>query len=1774
MELRIGDLIDVPPVRTVVRLADLADSSLRRHLVETFIFTGEVNFAIATILDSVAALKGKGFFVIGNFGSGKSHLLNALSLMLNDTDARSTFAASSLESAGPEKKIPGLLDEAARVKPLVVEISLVEHSNREYLEHIVLKETVSRLQKEAGGTSELLAGLTEMPRREAFQTIAGVIKNQHCGGLLLLLDELSEFLRSKENPRTYNEDVRFLQYLGEFAENLPAWIVATMQENIENTGSLAGELLHKIKDRYPIRFRLTGSHVKEIVAGRLIHRKDQAEEALPRIFEELKSTFDRLPFSQEDFNALYPVHPETVAMLDELRPLFSQHRGVVDFIHYRLAGDPGRGIEPFLAREQWELLTPDYIFDHFRERLRETVETNPYSDKVFHHYEREVANLFSDAADSAIALRLIKLLILGALAAAPRSFSAAELTALLLHRYSVLESAVNYEYIKDIMDKLLIHGAYLSAVEKDNELYFTIDLKADIGLLLEKKLAGIIGDLPPGDRRMIDELLPWIDEKYLPLKDLSRNPSRDFEVTWQNTERSGKVLFGNPADNPDEFISLEKETAETETDFILAVVPPAFSSADDRNTDNTWAALVDQFSDDLRRSLITWMPRLIAKSEEDLLRSAYAHLKLYEEYAADDSPTGRQAERQLTLLLNGEKAKVKELYRKIYFEGRMKAGSKMLSPAQFNYLPFGELVTRVAAEILKNRYPRHAEIHPLSEQVSGSLVQRTLDLLFSTELESAGLERGVKIVLENFIAPLGLIKKRGQDFILDINPKTSALTAEYLGLVPEDGKIGLEKLYLILRKGLFGLSKPAFQVLSMAAILSGAVSAYQGGKRLAPTQVNYYRFWNIEEIGPGTLIRPELQKVMGEVPFLPARLRSGPLTFAVQQQAWEAVIAFKTEWTGRLTEIRRRSERLIDHPQFQSLNWDSIIKNIDRFNMFLSEIKTSYASREGLERFLATCQSSPLYSSDWRSLSALDDFFQKDLTDVLNIAGYLQDDNLMIPEADHYAELRRRCRLISDLLASEPLIWEEKHRERLKREFEQFRSEYCMLYLAEHDREVGPERIKPYHEIIASEAYRLLENLGRINTLVAENDLVGINRLLSGILERECSLADEARLLKQAVCSCGFKLGETHNLPDRAVLEEKIIQSLRAYLKVLQADAIRQRLSEHAEHLELVGRRSEAEPLHALLRIDCSLPPQKLIAGLNKHVNNSTINMINRVLTGGAIIVERSIDELLEMLVGRVFNLSQLQSLLQDWLSKGEASPPAYIKVTQKESRLYDLQASEHPQDNDETGALEEKDFLEARIPRLLVYSSQVNLEQMYALAMLCGWLSHFNLEGEDADLILRTVNINGSKDRLTADLLPDLESLGLLLLDEKDKLRSSFMEKAAEKALVLVSAVELIELFLKASGAEAYSFETLLDQFVDEPFFPVLSQVTAARLATQINAEESLPRLNVICGMLREALRSGAGNLNGLNDNHRKTKLEALRVLQTNAECSLILHEAENLVGGPPENDKNWERFYRLLSPFERALGRLEEASARSLVPEVTIKRWRQRYTSTLDPLATAFSAHLAKGASARRQTLSSLWQRYPEWIEKERDLAGAYLVIVDGARLDVWLALIEMIMDELSFETLREGLFWADQPTVTEVQLQPLKDAGLLGHLLHIEDGMLAELVAEPSGFLSAINNLSSGRQGMPLKAVKFSFVDDKIHSSRDPLPQLLDELIMIGRKQLLPLFKYMPGGSLALLLADHGFRTNLYHSKADKSDLLYLHGGDTFFEVLTPWALLRKR
>lgn len=140
---------------------------------------------------------------------------------------------------------------------------------------------------------------------------------------------------------------------------------------------------------------------------------------------------DALPGAPIDFGALcsiYPIHPATLELLEEVRDRFSQARGVVDFVAHQLAGDPARHIAPFLDQEWGSFVTPDAIVRHFEDVLSVQAEFLPLSRRLLPWYRAHLDELFESPAQRRLAEALLRLLVLVHLSPARDAMSAAPRT--------------------------------------------------------------------------------------------------------------------------------------------------------------------------------------------------------------------------------------------------------------------------------------------------------------------------------------------------------------------------------------------------------------------------------------------------------------------------------------------------------------------------------------------------------------------------------------------------------------------------------------------------------------------------------------------------------------------------------------------------------------------------------------------------------------------------------------------------------------------------------------------------------------------------------------------------------------------------------------------------------------------------------------------------------------------------------------------------------------------------------------------------------------------------------------------------------------------------------------------------------------------------------------------------------------------------------------------------------------------------------------------------
>ena len=216
--LTIGDMIEVPEVQTVIRLEEGRTRSA--EISRSFVFTEEVASHLTVLADSLLQQRGRGFFLQGDFGSGKSHFLAALTACLS---TRPGSEELSRQHQGLDRL------KASGQKLLAVDISLIQYRATTSLEQIVVEVIEARLA--SAGISTRLT-----PRAAFLDHLKNLLKSEDlaaafAGQLDIRPQEIDAFVR--DHPRrSYVEGVRFMK---EFGVEAPESLVEERIETFERT---------------------------------------------------------------------------------------------------------------------------------------------------------------------------------------------------------------------------------------------------------------------------------------------------------------------------------------------------------------------------------------------------------------------------------------------------------------------------------------------------------------------------------------------------------------------------------------------------------------------------------------------------------------------------------------------------------------------------------------------------------------------------------------------------------------------------------------------------------------------------------------------------------------------------------------------------------------------------------------------------------------------------------------------------------------------------------------------------------------------------------------------------------------------------------------------------------------------------------------------------------------------------------------------------------------------------------------------------------------------------------------------------------------------------------------------------------------------------------------------------------------------------------------------------------------------------------------------------
>lgn len=561
--MRYNDLIQFEPIESVIQLLDANRPAEAKKLVSTYVISDDMAERISKQmipqLSFDEAVDHKGVLVVGNYGTGKSHLMSVLSLVAENSDYRAMI------------RHPKVAEAAAAIAGRF-KVHRIEISSQMSLRDIVTQQLEVFLEK-SGVSYSFPPADKVVNNKAAFEEMMAAFAEVHPNhGVLLVVDEFLEFLRSRKDHDLVL-DLSFLREIGEVTKHLRFRFVAGVQEAIFDSTRFqhVADSLRRVKDRFT-QVMLARQDVSFVVAERLLKKTADQQNKIRAYLTKFAKFYSTMNERMDEYVRLFPVHPDYIGTFERL--VFTEKRGALvtlrDQIQAILNTDvpddrPGLiGYDKF-----WETVTSNSV-------LRSDTSIGPVL-KVSEVLSERVQKAFSRPTYKAMALRVISGLSVHRLTTGGDIYVPVGPTAAELRDTLCLYQPGIEEMGGDPADDLLtavqttlreivktVNGQFISKAADTEQYYLDLKKDVDYDAQIEKRAEALSDDaLDRAYYGAIKQLMERTDESTY----VTGHQIWQYQIEWQEhrVDRSGYLFFGAPNDRP---------TAQPERDFYVYFIQP------------------------------------------------------------------------------------------------------------------------------------------------------------------------------------------------------------------------------------------------------------------------------------------------------------------------------------------------------------------------------------------------------------------------------------------------------------------------------------------------------------------------------------------------------------------------------------------------------------------------------------------------------------------------------------------------------------------------------------------------------------------------------------------------------------------------------------------------------------------------------------------------------------------------------------------------------------------------------------------------------------------------------------------------------------------------------------------------------------------------------------------------------------------------------------------------------------------------------------------------
>ncbi|WP_229626017.1 DUF6079 family protein [Vibrio parahaemolyticus] len=562
--MKYGDLIQFESVTANIQLKSSSDHGKAVGLVSSYVISDKMSQKLSNViieqLQYEESVDNKALWIVGNYGSGKSHLMSVISAVAEFPDLASHISNEVVRESAD--KIAG------KFKVIRFEIGATKMP----LTDIITQNLTDGLA--ALGVDYEFPPMTEIAsnHKPYFEEMMAVFHQKYPDhGLLLVCDEMLDYFRSR-NAQELPLDIAILRVIGEVIDGTRFRFMAGVQEAIFDSTQLEflSDEVKRIRDRAE-QVLIAREDIKYVVSERLLKKDAQQQTWIREYLQKFTPYYDKMNERLDEFVRMFPVHPDYINTFERVR----------------MAGLENRQVLKSLSRQMNELMEEDvpenipgiFSYDTYWNELsgEPSMKTNPEVGQVIETGETLVERIeqaYPRPHEKDFAKRLVAGLAIHRMAVgdiySEMGATAAELRDSLCLYHSNIEAMPgeknkNLEnYVVTVLRNIhrTVNGQFFSKNKTNDQFYLDLKKTEDFDAHIEAKAAQLASDhINDAYRAAMLEILEQTDTQQ------SRTAMWQHELKWidRNVSRPGWLFLGSPN---------ERETAKPQLDYYMYFVQP------------------------------------------------------------------------------------------------------------------------------------------------------------------------------------------------------------------------------------------------------------------------------------------------------------------------------------------------------------------------------------------------------------------------------------------------------------------------------------------------------------------------------------------------------------------------------------------------------------------------------------------------------------------------------------------------------------------------------------------------------------------------------------------------------------------------------------------------------------------------------------------------------------------------------------------------------------------------------------------------------------------------------------------------------------------------------------------------------------------------------------------------------------------------------------------------------------------------------------------------